>query len=89
MGNDVQPKGNRRSLVKQDAHLRWFQPAEGRVFQYGFGLCECHTGEPFDKLVEGRVCFQVLKQRSHGHTGAAKHPSATQAISVAFNGRAV
>lgn len=46
------PKRNRRSLVKQDAHLRCQHGRPGRMLQYVTGLRQGNAGKPLNELVD-------------------------------------
>ena len=78
-------QGNGSSLIEQHAHLGGPEGRLGRVFQHVFRLGQRDSGKPLDELVEGSVFLKILEQRRDGHPRAAKNPSATHAIGVAFD----
>src|SRR5258708_2038676 len=79
-------EGNRRSLIKEDAHqplrgllaYRDRLQAAGGMFEDGFDLLAIDSGKPGEKIIDGRAVFQVFKQRSHGDTCSTEDPGATQ-----------
>jgi hypothetical protein len=78
---------NRRTLIEQDPHSRHFQRPSG-VFQDAAGLFCGDARKPFQKFLHRRATFNILEQRGHRDTRAAKHPCAADTISVAFNSSA-
>ena len=68
------PQWDRRSLIKEDAHLGRSQGTARGMFQYGTDLVHAHAREPLDKLGNLRPAFEILEQGSHGHAGATEHP---------------
>jgi hypothetical protein len=56
------------------------------VFKYGPRLRKTDAGEPFNKLVDRRTVFQILKKCSYGYPRATKKPGATVALSIVLNG---
>ena len=79
------PERNRRSLVKQNAHLCGQQSGLCRVFQYVARLSQRDTGKPFDELVDGGIFFQILEERGNRNPRASENPSTTYAIRVALD----
>lgn len=58
------------------------------MFQDAAGLLCCDTRKPFQKFLHGCAAFNILEQRGHRDTRAAKHPCTADTISGAFNSRA-
>jgi len=58
------------------------------MLQYGANLLNRDAGEPLNELRYERAVFEVLEERCHRHSSAAKHPSPTHALRIAFDGRA-
>ena len=87
MGCEVLAERNRSTLVEKNAHLRRFERA-GRVLKYRAHLRERDTWKPGNKVRDLGPVFEILEQRGHGNTSAAKNPRATNALRVALNGRA-
>ena len=78
------PQGNRCSLVKQDTHLCNQQSGPGRVFQDVSSLQQGNAGKPFNELMDRRVFFEVLEQRSNRNPRASENPGTTDPIRVAL-----
>ncbi len=78
---------NRRTLIEQDPHSRHFQ-RPGGMFKDAAGLLCTNTRKPFQKFLHGRAAFNILEQRGHRDTRAAKHPCTADTISGPFNSRA-
>ena len=78
----------RRSLVKEDLHLRFCKGAAGHMIELASGLFWGDALEPIEELVERRIVFEVLKESRHQHTTAAKHPGAARQSREAHDGRA-
>ncbi len=56
------------------------------MFEDGANLFKRDAGKPLNELGYLRAIFQVLKQRSKGHTRATKYSRATNAVRIPFNG---
>ena len=57
------------------------------MFQHGANLLDSDSREPFNELGHQGAVLEVLKERCDLHSRPAKHPGATHALRVAFNGR--
>jgi len=55
------------------------------MFEYNACLFQRDSGKPFDKLMDRRIVFQVLKKRRHWHARSAEHPGATDASGVTLD----
>jgi len=71
------PQRNRSPLVKQDTHLCSQQSGPGRVFQDVASLRQGNAGKPLNELMDGGVCFEVLKESSDRNPSAAENPGTT------------
>jgi hypothetical protein len=78
-------KRGRGALVEQDLHLRHGQRTACSVLENDARLLKRCSREPFDELVKGRVVFEVLKERRHGHSRAAKDPGTAYASRITLD----
>jgi len=58
------------------------------MLQYGANLLNGDAGKPLNELRYERTVFEVLEKRCNRHPSAAKHPSSTHALRIAFDGGA-
>ncbi len=87
MAGEVFTKRNRNALVEKNAHSGRFERA-GRVFEYCTDLIERDARKPSDEVRDLGPVFEILEQGGNGNTRAAKDPSATHTLGIAFYGRA-
>jgi hypothetical protein len=55
------------------------------MLEYDTRLFLRDAGKPFDKLMDGRIVFQVLEKRGNWHARSAKYPRATNASGVTLD----
>ena len=81
-------EGNRRTLIKQNAHLSGDRErAPRRMFKHRTRLLKRHPREPFNELCNLRAILKILEHRGDGYTCVPKHPSAADTVWVLLNGR--
>jgi hypothetical protein len=55
------------------------------VLQDGTHLFTRHAGKPLDKLVDGRIVFEILEQCGDGYACTAEHPGSAIPFRVLFD----
>lgn len=85
MTNENRTQRCRRSLVEENAHLRRRESTACGVLKDDAGLFERHARKKLGELANRYAVFEVFKQCRNRYARAAKDPSPTDAIGVAFH----
>ena len=81
------PKRRRRTLVEEYSQSLGGSAARD-VLKHLAHLLDCDAREPADKIVDRSAIFEVLEQRSDGHTRAVEDPRTTDTAGVLLDSRA-
>jgi len=91
MSGQRMPEGNGHPLIEEDSHKRCSGVDETALcmLEHGVHLFTRHPGKPLQELLDGRVTFEVLEQRLHGHPRSFEEPGPTHLSGDALYGRAL
>ena len=64
---------------KEDEHLGGSERSSRGMLKHFSHLLQSDAGKPFHKLRDARPVLEILEQRRHWDTGAAKYPYAPNA----------